>query len=40
MRGGIIVCTVSLGGMAGRGGVSIVGNLVEEDVILKGCVGL
>lgn len=30
---------VSGRGVAGRGGVSIVGNLVEEDVILKG-VGL
>lgn len=27
-------------GLAGRGRVSIVGNLVEEDIILKGRVGL
>lgn len=40
MRGGVRVGTVSGRGSAGRGRVSVVGNLVEEDVILKGRAGL
>lgn len=40
MRGGVRVGAVSGKGLAWRGGVSIVGNLVEEDVILKGRAGL
>ncbi len=40
MRGGVRVGAVSGRDVVGRGGVSIVGNLVEEDVILKGRAGL
>lgn len=40
MTGGVRVGAMSGRGMAGRGGVSIAGNLVEEDVILKGRAGL
>lgn len=40
MRRGVRVGAVRGRGFAGRGRVSIVGNLVEEDVILKGRAGL
>lgn len=40
MRGGVNVGAVCGRGLAGRGGVSIVGNLVEEDIVLKGRPGL
>lgn len=40
MAGGVRVGAMNGNGLAGRSGVSIVGNLVEEDVVLKGCTGL
>lgn len=40
MRGGVRVGGVRGWALAGRAGVSVVGNLVEEDVILKRFAGL